>query len=65
MTAVSLNISGLYLGAAVAGALGGLVVDRWGASMIPMVGAVILLGAWLVAAPKVRAQPHETDAEPS
>lgn len=59
MTAVSLNISGLYLGTAVAGALGGIVVDRWGAGMIPTVGALILVAAWIVAAPKVEPPVHE------
>ncbi|MFF3394139.1 MFS transporter [Streptomyces sp. NPDC002669] len=53
MTAVSLNISGLYLGTAAAGAAGGLLLDRLGATAIPIVGAVALAGAWLIAAPSV------------
>ncbi|MFJ2898330.1 MFS transporter [Streptomyces sp. NPDC087218] len=56
MTAVSLNISGLYLGTAAAGAAGGLLLDRLGAAAIPIVGAVALAGAWLIAAPSVRAR---------
>src|SRR5699024_3488399 len=40
MTAVSLNISGLYLGTAVAGAIGGLTLDHLGASTIPVIGAL-------------------------
>ena len=53
MTAVSLNISGLYLGTAVAGAIGGLTLDHLGASAIPVVGAIALVAAWLVAAPAI------------
>ncbi|MBG0716662.1 MFS transporter [Microbacterium sp. 2C] len=54
MTAVSLNISGLYLGTAVAGAIGGLTLDHLGASAIPIVGAIALAAAWLVAAPRIK-----------
>jgi predicted MFS family arabinose efflux permease len=53
MTAVSLNISGLYLGTAVAGAIGGLTLDRFGAATVPVVGVVALVAAWLVAAPRI------------
>lgn len=53
MTAVSLNISGLYLGTAVAGAVGGLALDHLGAAAIPILGSIALAGAWLVAAPAI------------
>lgn len=42
MGAVALNISGLYLGTAVAGALGGFLVDGPGVAWVPVVGAVLL-----------------------
>lgn len=42
MGAVALNISGLYLGTAVAGALGGLLVDGPGVVWVPVVGAALL-----------------------
>lgn len=58
MTAVSLNISGLYLGAAVAGAIGGLTLDHLGASAIPLIGVLALVAAWLIAAPAIPA--HRT-----
>ncbi|MFI9628123.1 MFS transporter [Streptomyces sp. NPDC052042] len=61
MTAVSLNISGLYLGTAAAGAVGGLLLDRLGATAIPIVGAVALAGAWLIAAPSVRTRAEAGD----
>lgn len=54
MTAVSLNISGLYLGTAVAGALGGLALDHLGAPWIPVLGSIALVAAWLVAAPSIK-----------
>ncbi len=57
MAAVSLNISGLYLGAAVAGALGGLLVDTVGAMWIPPIAAALLVLAWLSAG-----SPHRADA---
>lgn len=53
MTAVALNISGLYLGTAVAGAVGGLTLDQLGAPAIPVIGTIALLGAWIVAAPTI------------
>ncbi|MFL0578864.1 hypothetical protein [Dietzia sp. 179-F 9C3 NHS] len=64
MTAVSLNISGLYLGTAVAGAIGGLTLDHLGASAIPIVGAIALVAAWLVAAPAIptRTEPQREGA---
>lgn len=54
MTAVSLNISGLYLGTATAAAIGGLTLDHLGASAIPIVGAIALVTGWLVAAPRIK-----------
>jgi predicted MFS family arabinose efflux permease len=49
MTAVSLNLSGLYLGTAGAGALGGLVLDLGDPTAIPIIAAATLLCAWIVA----------------
>lgn len=64
MTAVSLNISGLYLGTALAGALGGIVVDMLGAHTVPFVGAAALFIAWMVAMPSLKAEkgPFESSA---
>ncbi|MFI9627053.1 MFS transporter [Streptomyces sp. NPDC052042] len=56
MTAVSLNISGLYLGTAVAGATGGLALDHFGAPAVPVLGAVALAAAWLIAFPEIKAR---------
>jgi predicted MFS family arabinose efflux permease len=53
MTAVSLNISGLYLGTGIAGAVGGFALDALGAPAIPIIGALALSAAWLVAAPAI------------
>ncbi|MGN6035907.1 MFS transporter [Brevibacterium casei] len=49
MGAVSLNISGLYLGTAVAGAAGGLIVDTIGQNWIPPIAAALLALAFLSA----------------
>ncbi|MFC0673180.1 MFS transporter [Brachybacterium hainanense] len=49
MTAVALNISGLYLGTAVAGAAGGVVVETLGAAWIPPIAAALLALALLSA----------------
>lgn len=65
MTAVSLNISGLYLGTAAAGAVGGLVLDHLGASAVPVVGTVALVAAWLVAAPAIRSRAESPRQLPS
>lgn len=54
MGAVSLNISGLYLGTAVAGALGGLIVDTVGEAGIPPIAALLLAFAWLSASFRTR-----------
>lgn len=53
MTAVSLNISGLYLGTAVAAGLGGLIVDGPGALWVPAAATLALLLAWASAAFRV------------
>lgn len=57
MGAVALNISGLYLGTAVAGALGGLLVDGPGVVWVPVVGATLLglavASAWFRSPPGV------------
>lgn len=60
MTAISLTVSGLYLGAACAGALGGIVLDHVGASAIPLVAAALLAAAWLLAAPAVTPPPRSS-----
>ncbi|MFC0626859.1 MFS transporter [Kribbella deserti] len=49
MTAISLNISGLYLGTAVAAGLGGLLVDGPGPLWVPFVAALALALAWVSA----------------
>ena len=61
MTAVSLNISGLYLGTAVAAGLGGVIVDGPGALWIPGVGALALALAWVSASFRAR-QPETVRA---
>lgn len=60
MTAVSLNISGLYLGTAVAGALGGAILDNISARAIPLSGALLLALAWIVAAPTIPTHAHSS-----
>lgn len=49
MTAISLNISGLYLGTAAAAGIGGLIVDGPGATWIPFAAALALALAWVSA----------------
>lgn len=49
MTAISLNISGLYLGAAAAAGVGGIIVDGPGALWIPFAAAIALTLAWISA----------------
>jgi predicted MFS family arabinose efflux permease len=49
MTAISLNISGLYLGTAVAAGAGGVIVDGPGPLWIPFAAAVALALAWVSA----------------
>ncbi|THV39429.1 MFS transporter [Glycomyces buryatensis] len=54
MTAVSLNITGLYAGTAIAGALGGLALDHLGPQAIPVIGALALAAAGVIASPATR-----------
>lgn len=61
MTAISLNISGLYLGTAVAAALGGVIVDGPGALWIPGAATLALILAWVSASFRVP-QPARVDA---
>lgn len=49
MTAISLNISGLYLGTAVAAAIGGVIVDGPGVLWIPGAATLALALAWVSA----------------
>jgi len=46
--AISLNMSTFMIGMAVAAAVGGIVVDAWGALTLPLVGAPLVLVAMLV-----------------
>lgn len=65
MTAVSLNICGLYLGTAVAGAVGGLALDLLGAPAVPAIGAIALMTAWVIAAPSIKLPgAHRNDRQP-
>lgn len=49
MTAIALNISGLYLGTAVAAGVGGIIVDGPGALWVPFAAALALTMAWISA----------------
>ncbi|MFJ3966856.1 MFS transporter [Streptomyces parvus] len=49
MTALSLNISGLYLGTGVAGAAGGAVIGMYGAAYVPLAAAVLMTLSFLLA----------------
>ena len=40
---LALNTSGMYLGFALAGAIGGLVLTRWGAGAVPLVATALLM----------------------
>ncbi|RRD04276.1 MFS transporter [Arachnia propionica] len=64
MTAVSLNVSGLYLGAAAGGALGGFLLDRSSAPVLPAVGVIALGVAWLIAAPRHTNELERSHAAP-
>jgi predicted MFS family arabinose efflux permease len=46
--AISLNMSTFSIGMAVAAAVGGIVVDWWGALLLPLIGAPLLVAALLV-----------------
>ncbi|MFD9846761.1 MFS transporter [Streptomyces parvus] len=48
MTALALNISGLYLGTGVAGALGGVVIGIADVKYVPLVGAVMMALSFLL-----------------
>lgn len=52
---LALNTSGMYLGFALAGALGGLVLARWGAPAIPIAATVLLVLGGLVLAASMTA----------
>ncbi|MEV8021432.1 MFS transporter [Streptomyces sp. NPDC086554] len=56
MTALSLNISGLYLGTGIAAAVGGAVVGTLGVPYVPLTAAVLMTLAFLLApaAPRPR-----------
>lgn len=45
MTALAVNIAGLYLGTGVAGALGGVVVELAGAAWLPVASTVLMLAS--------------------
>lgn len=46
--AISLNMSAFMIGMAVAAALGGIVLDSWGATALPLIGAPLVALALLV-----------------
>lgn len=56
MAAVSLNISGLYLGTAAAGVIGGALTDGIGPGWIPIAAAALLSVAWIAAYPRTANQ---------
>lgn len=57
---LALSTSGMYLGFALAGAIGGLVLTRWGAGTLPLVATVLLAsGGLLLAASMTRATTSE------
>lgn len=57
---LALSTSGMYLGFALAGAIGGLVLTRWGASAIPLAATILLAsGGLLLAASMVRTTASE------
>jgi predicted MFS family arabinose efflux permease len=43
--AISLNMSGFNIAMAIAAAAGGVIVDRWGASVLALAGVPLVLGA--------------------
>lgn len=49
MTALALNISGLYLGTGVAGALGGAVISSAGVQYVPLVATALMVCSLLLA----------------
>jgi len=46
--AISLNMSTFSIGMAVAAAVGGVVVDLWGAMMLPLIGAPLVVASLLI-----------------
>lgn len=62
MSAISLNISGLYLGTAIAGALGGILTDTLGPAWIPPAAVLLLTAAWIIATFNTPASPHVSAA---
>lgn len=57
---LALNTSGMYLGFALAGAVGGLVLTRWGPAAVPLVATVLLLaGGVLLAVSMARSTADE------
>jgi len=46
--AISLNMSAFMIGMAVAAALGGIVVDHWGAMALPLIGVPLVVASLLV-----------------
>ena len=56
--AISLNMSAFMIGMAVAAALGGIVLDNWGATALPLIGAP-LVGLALIVWRSVPAGPGE------
>lgn len=63
-TALALNITGLYLGTGVAGALGGLVLATAGVAYIPLAGAALLLAALTFAAGRTGTPTAHADTAP-
>lgn len=48
MTALAMNIAGLYLGTGVAGALGGIVIELAGVAWLPVASTVLMLASALL-----------------
>jgi predicted MFS family arabinose efflux permease len=57
--AISLNMSTFSIGMAVAAAVGGIVVDLWGAMMLPLIGAPLVVASLLIwrTVPEAELQP--------
>jgi predicted MFS family arabinose efflux permease len=62
MTALALNISGLYLGTGVAGALGGLVIDAVGIRYVPVAAAVLMAASFALTLPTHSHDPAAANA---
>jgi len=61
--AISLNMSTFSIGMAVAAAVGGVVVDLWGALILPLIGAPLVVGSLLVWRTVPEAEPHAPPRE--